>query len=44
MNDSLFDVSGERVLVTGASLGLGKRFARCLAERGAKVAIAARSM
>ena len=44
MNDSLFDVSDERVLVTGASLGLGKRFARCLAERGAKVAVAARSM
>jgi NAD(P)-dependent dehydrogenase (short-subunit alcohol dehydrogenase family) len=44
MNESLFDVSGERVLVTGASLGLGKRFALCLAERGAKVAIAARSM
>jgi NAD(P)-dependent dehydrogenase (short-subunit alcohol dehydrogenase family) len=44
MNESLFDVASERVLVTGASLGLGKRFARCLAERGAKVAIAARSV
>jgi NAD(P)-dependent dehydrogenase (short-subunit alcohol dehydrogenase family) len=37
-----FDLSGQTALVTGASSGLGWRFARILAACGAKVAIAAR--
>lgn len=37
-----FDLSGKVALVTGASQGLGERFARVLAERGALVALAAR--
>ena len=40
-NDST-DLSGQVALVTGASSGLGLRFARVLAARGAKVALAAR--
>ncbi|MBU6267450.1 MAG: SDR family oxidoreductase [Sphingomonadales bacterium] len=36
------DLSGQVALVTGASSGLGERFARVLAACGAKVAIAAR--
>ena len=38
----LFDVSKEIVLVTGASQGLGRQFARVLAAHGAAVALAAR--
>src|SRR5438309_8339534 len=38
----LFDVSRETILVTGASQGLGRQFARVLAGRGAAVALAAR--
>lgn len=37
-----FDLSGKTALVTGASSGLGSRFARVLAAVGAKVAVAAR--
>ena len=37
-----FDMTGRTVLVTGASSGLGRRFARVLVNSGAKVAVAAR--
>lgn len=37
-----FDCSGRIALVTGASSGIGRRFAGLLAARGAKVVIAAR--
>lgn len=37
-----FDVSGRNAIVTGASSGLGRQFAICLAEQGANVAIMAR--
>jgi NAD(P)-dependent dehydrogenase (short-subunit alcohol dehydrogenase family) len=39
---SLFDLTGHRALVTGASGGLGLHFARTLARAGASVALAAR--
>ncbi|MGB8436242.1 MAG: SDR family NAD(P)-dependent oxidoreductase, partial [Burkholderiales bacterium] len=35
-------LDGKTALVTGASSGLGDRFARLLAESGAAVAVAAR--
>lgn len=38
----LFDVSHEVILVTGASQGLGRQFARVLSAQGAAVALAAR--
>ncbi len=38
----LFDVSKEVILVTGASQGLGRQFARVLSARGAAVILAAR--
>lgn len=38
----LFDVSSEVILVTGASQGLGRRFATTLAGQGAAVILAAR--
>jgi NAD(P)-dependent dehydrogenase (short-subunit alcohol dehydrogenase family) len=38
----LFDVSQEVILVTGASQGLGRQFARLLSARGAAVVLAAR--
>jgi 3-oxoacyl-[acyl-carrier protein] reductase len=40
----LFDVSKEVVLVTGASQGLGRHFARLLAQQGASVVLAARQV
>jgi len=38
----LFDVSKEIILITGASQGLGRQFARVLAGHGASVVLAAR--
>ncbi|PCI53120.1 MAG: short-chain dehydrogenase [Alphaproteobacteria bacterium] len=37
-----FDLSGRTVLITGASSGIGKRFARIVSECGANVVLAAR--
>ena len=37
-----FDLTGARILITGASSGFGAHFARLLAQRGAAVALAAR--
>jgi NAD(P)-dependent dehydrogenase (short-subunit alcohol dehydrogenase family) len=42
MAEELFDLEGRVAIVTGASSGLGHRFARVLAGRGAKVVAAAR--
>ncbi|HVO17244.1 MAG TPA: glucose 1-dehydrogenase [Alphaproteobacteria bacterium] len=42
--DTLFDLSGQVALVTGASSGLGRQFALTLARRGAKVALCARNV
>ncbi|MBP3730420.1 MAG: SDR family oxidoreductase [Mailhella sp.] len=39
-----FDVSGKFAVVTGASSGLGRQFALCLAEQGCNVAIMARRL
>ena len=40
--DEAFDVSGRHVLVTGATGGLGWHFAKTLAARGARLALAGR--
>ena len=41
-SENPFDLTGKAAIVTGASSGLGRDFARSLARAGAKVALAAR--
>ena len=41
---SVFDLTGQRAIVTGASRGLGRHFAFTLARAGAQVALAARGI
>jgi len=41
---TVFDITGRTALVTGASQGLGQRFAQVLAAHGAKVCLAARNL
>jgi NAD(P)-dependent dehydrogenase (short-subunit alcohol dehydrogenase family) len=42
MKKTEFDINGKVALVTGASSGIGSHFSKVLAERGAKVIVAAR--
>ncbi|MCE2394435.1 glucose 1-dehydrogenase [Candidatus Poribacteria bacterium] len=43
-NPSVFDLTGQRAIVTGASRGLGRHFALMLARAGAEVVLAARGI
>ncbi len=42
--NNLFDLTGKTALITGASSGLGERFARCFSHHGARVLLAARRL
>lgn len=42
MTESIFDIRGKTALITGASSGLGRRFAACLGAAGARLVLAAR--
>jgi NAD(P)-dependent dehydrogenase (short-subunit alcohol dehydrogenase family) len=44
MTSNRFSLAGRTALVTGASSGLGRHFARVLANAGAKIALAARRL
>ena len=44
MNNELFSLKGKNALVTGASSGLGKHFAKVLAGAGASVVVAVRRL
>ena len=44
MEPSLFDLTGKVAIVTGASRGLGRSFARALARAGADLAITSRGL
>ena len=43
-SSSVFDLTGQRAIVTGASRGLGRHFALTLARAGVQVALAARGI
>jgi NAD(P)-dependent dehydrogenase (short-subunit alcohol dehydrogenase family) len=43
-NASLFDLSGRKALVTGASRGIGRSIAEALSAAGADIAVAARTL
>ncbi|TGR94304.1 SDR family NAD(P)-dependent oxidoreductase, partial [Mesorhizobium sp. M2E.F.Ca.ET.209.01.1.1] len=43
-NAALFDLSGRKALVTGASRGIGRSIAEALSAAGADIAVTARSV